>query len=169
MGDARLAHECERDRSDGEHFRASSDAGVCQTPRCSHRDDLEERSLARTISPASFDAPGRSSHGGMPALNVLVLWNTQYMDDAIDHLRRSGREISDEHLARLSPLQHEHILMLGTFRVGGVLYEVPRVCGRFTKFRGSLGAVRSEVEVAGDGRQLLAVVGGADPAHRARA
>jgi len=37
------------------------------------------------------------------------------MDDAIGHLRRSGREISDEHLARLSPLQHEHILMLGTF------------------------------------------------------
>ena len=49
------------------------------------------------------------------ALNVLVLWNTQYMDDAIGHLRRSGREISDEHLARLSPLQHEHVLMLGTF------------------------------------------------------
>jgi len=49
------------------------------------------------------------------ALNVLVLWNTQYMDDAIGHLRRSGRKISDEHLARLSPLQHEHILMLGTF------------------------------------------------------
>ena len=49
------------------------------------------------------------------ALNVLVLWNTQYMDDAVGHLRRGGREISHEHLARLSPLQHEHILMLGTF------------------------------------------------------
>jgi hypothetical protein len=75
----------------------------------------------------------------MPALNVLVLWNTQYMDDAIGHLRRSGREISDEHLARLSPLQHEHILMLGTFRVGGTLrstpgvrevHEVPRISWR---------------------------------------
>ena len=49
------------------------------------------------------------------ALNVLVLWNTQYMDDAVNHLRRDGREISDEHLARLSPLHYEHILMLGTF------------------------------------------------------
>ena len=50
------------------------------------------------------------------ALNVLVLWNTQYMDDAVSHLRRNGREINDEHLARLSPLQHEHVLMLvGTF------------------------------------------------------
>ena len=49
------------------------------------------------------------------ALNVLVLWNTQYMDDAVGHLRSNGREISDEHLARLSPLQYEHVLMLGTF------------------------------------------------------
>lgn len=49
------------------------------------------------------------------ALNVLVLWNTQYMDDAVTHLRATGREINDEHLARLSPLQHEHVLMLGTF------------------------------------------------------
>ena len=49
------------------------------------------------------------------ALNVLVLWNTQYMDDAVNHLRHTGREITDEHLARLSPLQYNHILMLGTF------------------------------------------------------
>jgi TnpA family transposase len=49
------------------------------------------------------------------ALNVLVLWNTQYMDDAVNHLRAGGREINDEHLARLSPLQLDHVLMLGTF------------------------------------------------------
>jgi hypothetical protein len=49
------------------------------------------------------------------ALNILVLWNTQYMDDAINHLRNSGREINGDDLARLSPLQHEHIKMLGTF------------------------------------------------------
>jgi Tn3 transposase DDE domain len=33
----------------------------------------------------------------------------------VNHLRSSGREINDDHLARLSPLQHEHVLMLGTF------------------------------------------------------
>ena len=49
------------------------------------------------------------------ALNVLVLWNTQYMDDAVNYLRAGGREINDEHLARLSPLQLDHVLMLGTF------------------------------------------------------
>ncbi len=44
-----------------------------------------------------------------------MLWNTQYMDDAANHLRAGGREINDEHLARLSPLQLDHVLMLGTF------------------------------------------------------
>jgi Tn3 transposase DDE domain-containing protein len=37
------------------------------------------------------------------------------MDDAVNHLRQSGREINDEHLARLSPLQLDHVLLLGTF------------------------------------------------------
>ncbi len=49
------------------------------------------------------------------ALNALVVWNAQYMDDAIAHLRATGHEITDEDLKRLSPLQHEHIKMLGNF------------------------------------------------------
>ena len=31
------------------------------------------------------------------------------------NLRNNGRQINDEHLTRLSPPQHEHVLMLGTF------------------------------------------------------
>jgi TnpA family transposase len=49
------------------------------------------------------------------ALNALVLWNAQYMDDAIAYLRATGHEIADEDLERLSPLLHEHIKMLGNF------------------------------------------------------
>ena len=49
------------------------------------------------------------------ALNALVLWNAQYLDDAIAQLRATGREIADEDLRRLSPLQHEHIKVLGRF------------------------------------------------------
>ena len=49
------------------------------------------------------------------ALNALVLWNAQYLDDAIVHLRATGHDISDEDLQRLSPLQYEHIKMLGNF------------------------------------------------------
>jgi len=36
----------------------------------------------------------RANHGSAAlgfALNVLVLWNTQYMDDAVGHLRSNGR------------------------------------------------------------------------------
>jgi hypothetical protein len=49
------------------------------------------------------------------ALNALVVWNAQYMDDAIAYLRATGHEIADEDLKRDSPLQHEHIKMLGNF------------------------------------------------------
>ena len=49
------------------------------------------------------------------ALNVLVLWNAQYLDDAIEQLRATGHQITNEDLRRLSPLQHEHIKMLGHF------------------------------------------------------
>jgi hypothetical protein len=49
------------------------------------------------------------------ALNALVLWNAQYLDDAIARLRTTAHHITDEDLRRLSPLQHEHIKMLGHF------------------------------------------------------
>ena len=44
-----------------------------------------------------------------------MLWNAQYLDDAIAQLRATGHQITDEDLRRLSPLQHEHIKMLGHF------------------------------------------------------
>ena len=49
------------------------------------------------------------------ALNALVLWNAQYLNDAIAQLRAAGHQITDDDLQRLSPLQHEHIKMLGHF------------------------------------------------------
>jgi hypothetical protein len=49
------------------------------------------------------------------ALNALVVWNAQYLDDAIAELRATDHQITDEDLERLSPLQHEHITMLGNF------------------------------------------------------
>ena len=44
-----------------------------------------------------------------------MVWNAQYLDDAIAHLRATGDQITDDDLKRLSPLQHEHIKMLGNF------------------------------------------------------
>lgn len=48
-------------------------------------------------------------------LNMIVLWNTIYMEAALDQLRREGYLVRDEDVARLSPLLHEHINMLGRY------------------------------------------------------
>ena len=49
-------------------------------------------------------------------VNVLVLWNTYYMDAAINQLLSEGWEIKEEDKARLSPLPHSHINMLGRYQ-----------------------------------------------------
>jgi hypothetical protein len=48
-------------------------------------------------------------------VNVIVLWNTIYMGAALQQLRKEGFEVRDEDVARLSPLRHEHINMLGRY------------------------------------------------------
>jgi TnpA family transposase len=49
------------------------------------------------------------------AVNAIILWNTIYMDAALDQLRTEGFPVRDEDVARLSPLGHEHINMLGRY------------------------------------------------------
>ncbi len=48
-------------------------------------------------------------------LNAVVLWNTRYTDAAVTALRKTGQEISDVDVARLSPLGDAHINMLGRY------------------------------------------------------
>jgi len=47
--------------------------------------------------------------------NALVLWNTIYMQAALDHLREQGEDVKEEDEARLSPLSHKHVNMLGHY------------------------------------------------------
>lgn len=49
-------------------------------------------------------------------VNVIVLWNTIYLERALEHLRISGRRIEPEDEARLSPLQHGHINVHGRYQ-----------------------------------------------------
>ena len=49
-------------------------------------------------------------------VNAIVLWNTYYMDAALNHLRSQQIVINAEDIARLSPLGYEHINMLGRYR-----------------------------------------------------
>ncbi len=47
--------------------------------------------------------------------NAVVLWNTIYLQAALEHLQSEGMEINPEDSARLSPLQHKHINVLGRY------------------------------------------------------
>ena len=49
-------------------------------------------------------------------VNVLVLWNTNYMDAAVKQLQDQGVEVKSEDLSRLSPLGYKHINMLGRYQ-----------------------------------------------------
>ena len=48
-------------------------------------------------------------------VNAIILWNTIYMDAAIDELRQEGFDVRDEDVARLSPLSHGHLNVLGRY------------------------------------------------------
>jgi TnpA family transposase len=48
-------------------------------------------------------------------LNMIVLWNTIYIEAALTQLRTEGFAVKDADVARLSPLLHEHINMLGRY------------------------------------------------------
>jgi TnpA family transposase len=47
-------------------------------------------------------------------VNALILWNTYYMDEALTSLQAQG--VNQEDVARLSPLGHAHINMLGRYQ-----------------------------------------------------
>jgi TnpA family transposase len=42
-------------------------------------------------------------------VNMIVLWNTIYMEAVLEQLRKEGYPVTEEDKARLSPLVHEHI------------------------------------------------------------
>ena len=48
-------------------------------------------------------------------MNALVLWNTIYVQASLDHLKQQGEEVNVEDEARLSPLSHKHVNMLGHY------------------------------------------------------
>jgi TnpA family transposase len=48
-------------------------------------------------------------------VNVIVLWNTIYMDAVLNQLRTEGFDVRAEDVARLSPLGFDHINMLGRY------------------------------------------------------
>lgn len=48
-------------------------------------------------------------------VNMIILWNTIYMDAILNQLKQEGHNVLDVDVARLSPLIHDHINMLGRY------------------------------------------------------
>jgi TnpA family transposase len=48
-------------------------------------------------------------------VNVIILWNTIYMNAALEQLRAEGYTVRDEDVARLSPTMSHHINLLGRY------------------------------------------------------
>lgn len=48
-------------------------------------------------------------------LNIITLWNTIYIEAAVNQLREEGFLVLDEDAARLSSFSHGHLNMLGRY------------------------------------------------------
>ena len=58
-------------------------------------------------------------------VNIIVLWNTIYMDATLNQLRAEGYEVKPEDVAHLSPLSFGHINMLGRYA-----FTLPEIIAR---------------------------------------
>jgi hypothetical protein len=56
-------------------------------------------------------------------VNAVVLWNSTYLSAIVDHLRAQGWKstdgtgVTDQDVARLSPLGHAHLNCLGRYAI----------------------------------------------------
>ena len=74
-------------------------------------------------------------------LNAIVLFNTRYLDAAINELRAGGYEVRNEDAARLSPFVRHHINVLGRY-----WFLVPDLAGRLRPLRDSDSLDEDEID-----------------------
>ncbi len=60
-------------------------------------------------------------------VNAVPLWNSSYLSAAVDQLRAQGIPVKDEDAARLSPLGHPHVNVLGRYAIAS---SAPAECRR---------------------------------------
>jgi TnpA family transposase len=58
-------------------------------------------------------------------VNIIVLWNTVYMDAVLKQLRKEGYPVRDEDAARLAPTIHKHLNVMGRYS-----FDVPESVAR---------------------------------------
>ncbi|MFG6196893.1 Tn3 family transposase [Nonomuraea sp. JJY05] len=62
-----------------------------------------------------------------PVLNAIVLRTTKSIDAAVEQLRAEGHDLREEDIARLSPLKHRNLNLLGRC---GFTASAPAACAR---------------------------------------
>jgi hypothetical protein len=50
-------------------------------------------------------------------VNAVALWNSKYLSAAVDQLRAQGIPVEEKDAARLSPLGHAHLNVLGRYSI----------------------------------------------------
>ncbi len=70
------------------------------------------------VQDRTFDDQRLRAGGLNLVVAAIVLWNTVYLERAVDTLRAGGTAVPDELLQHLSPLAWEHIVLTGEYRWG---------------------------------------------------
>ena len=70
------------------------------------------REAGRNAATVSGRSGGPTGRVGL-VVNVIVLWNTLYTEAALNRLRSRGGDVKPDDVARLSPLEYQHINFLG--------------------------------------------------------
>ena len=47
--------------------------------------------------------------------NAVIVWNTVYMWEALEQLKREGRRIEESEIKHLSPARYEHLNVFGKY------------------------------------------------------
>ena len=67
------------------------------------------------IRDRSFENQRHRASGLNLLVAAIILWNTTYLQRAVDHLRNQGHDPAPGDLAHLSPLGWEHINLTGDY------------------------------------------------------
>ena len=63
----------------------------------------------------SFESQAYCASGLNLLVAAIILWNTRYLETALDALRADGQRISDQLARHLAPLGWEHISLTGDY------------------------------------------------------
>jgi TnpA family transposase len=95
-------------------------------------------SLARKVFHGNKGELYQRYHSGMEdqlgalglVINCIVLWNTVYMNAAIQQLHAAGHPIQDDDITRLSPFVRRHLAVLGDYS-----FLLPNLAGQLRELR----------------------------------